>query len=67
MNKQTYQQKRDNWTKKCLTAKALTQPKESLPIGEFTNIIRMDRYFKTVNRFMEAYDLYNQANKYQIN
>ena len=53
--------------RKKLTALALTQPKESLPIGEFTKIIRIDRYFKTVNRFMEAYDLYNQANKLQLN
>ena len=63
----TYQQKKDAWTKKCLTAQAHTQPKETLPIGDFTNIIRVDRYFKVVMKWMEAYDLYNQANRFQIN
>lgn len=53
--------------RKKLTALALTQPKESLPIGEFTHIIRIDRYFKVILKWMEAYDLYNQANKFQIN
>ena len=63
----SYQQKKDDFTKRGLVAKALTQPQNTLPIGDFTNIIRVDRYFKVVLKWMEAYDLYNQANRFQIN
>lgn len=63
----SYQQKKDDFTKRGLVAKALTQPQNTLPIGDYTNIIRVDRYFKVVMKWMEAYDLVNQANFYQIN
>lgn len=53
--------------RKKLTALALTQPKETLPTGDYTNIARWDRKFDVVLRWMESYELFNDANKYQLN
>lgn len=52
---------------KKLTALALTQPKETLPAGDYTNIARWDRKFDVVLRWMESYEMVNDANKYQLN
>ena len=52
---------------KILTAKALTQPQNTLPIGDYTNIIRFDRTFNVVLRWMESYQMVLDANKFQIN
>lgn len=52
---------------KKLTALALTQPQNTLPIGDYTNIIRFDRTFNVVLRWMESYQMVIDANKNQIN
>lgn len=53
--------------RKKLTALALTQPQETPLIGEYNHILFIDRYFKTVNRWMECYDLVKEANFKQLN
>lgn len=52
---------------KKLTALALTQPKETLIEGYYNHILFIDRKFDVINRWMEAYDLYNIANEKQLN
>ena len=54
-------------TVKKLTALALTQPKETFIKGHYDHILFIDRYFKTINRWMECYDLINLANNKQLN
>lgn len=52
---------------KKLTALALTQPKETFIRGYYNHILFIDRKFDVINRWMECYDLVNQANETQLN
>lgn len=54
-------------TREMLLVQAKNQPYETRPQGDYTTILRKDRYFNIVMKWMEAYQLFNDANKYQIN
>lgn len=67
MNKQTYQSKKDAWTLKCLTAKALTQPRETHPTGGLTNVVRFDSKPFIVKCAIEHNELMETLKTYQLN
>lgn len=67
MNKQSYQSKKDAWIKKCLTAKALTQPKETIPTGGLTNVIRFDSKPFKITDCIQREELMETLKTYQLN